>query len=287
MRAYRYPPKNQRKAVIFYLHGYGSYAQANGSLAKYLADFDFEVFAIDQRGFGESEGQRAIIEKTEDIYNDQWLLIFEAIKKFKINQQKTPLFLFGRSFGGLIATNMTDSILCQSMFTGICLLTPYYRLWTDKLYAHQPLLKLYRCINPHKMIPAEFKELPPEMEAKWGEKYNDPKADCSFTVTTGVLWAEEQARALESIQKCSLPLLMVEAGDDEVIRNDYLEQYFAAAGKSAQARRSCQPNQYLKIPAVDHTTVCFETHAIRSLVLEMVKFFNKLIAEKNTRKDYL
>jgi len=29
------------------LHGYGSYANANGAIAKYLADFDFEVFAID------------------------------------------------------------------------------------------------------------------------------------------------------------------------------------------------------------------------------------------------
>lgn len=56
LKAYRYPPKNYRKAVIFYIHGYGSYAQATGALAKYLADFDFEVFAIDQRGFGESEG---------------------------------------------------------------------------------------------------------------------------------------------------------------------------------------------------------------------------------------
>lgn len=71
---------------MFYLHGYGSYAHANGSLAKYLADFDFEVFAIDQRGFGESEGCRCLIERTEDVYNDQWLLIFEAIKQYRIDQ---------------------------------------------------------------------------------------------------------------------------------------------------------------------------------------------------------
>jgi pimeloyl-ACP methyl ester carboxylesterase len=44
------------------------------------------VFAIDQRGFGQSGGNRCVIEKAEDVYNDQWLLIFEAIKRFKINQ---------------------------------------------------------------------------------------------------------------------------------------------------------------------------------------------------------
>lgn len=47
LKAYRYPPKNYRKAVVFYLHGYGTYANSNGALAKYLADYDFEVFAID------------------------------------------------------------------------------------------------------------------------------------------------------------------------------------------------------------------------------------------------
>lgn len=26
LRAYRYPPKNYRKAVVFYIHGFGSYA---------------------------------------------------------------------------------------------------------------------------------------------------------------------------------------------------------------------------------------------------------------------
>ena len=85
LKAYRYPPKNYRKAVVFYMHGYGSYANQNACFAKYLADFDFEVFALDQRGFGESEGERAVIEKAEDIYNDQWLLILEAIKHYKIN----------------------------------------------------------------------------------------------------------------------------------------------------------------------------------------------------------
>ena len=40
---------------------------------------------MDMRGFGESEGERSIIEKVDDIYNDYWLCIFEACKKFKIN----------------------------------------------------------------------------------------------------------------------------------------------------------------------------------------------------------
>lgn len=85
LKAYRYPPKEYRKAVVFYIHGYGSYANQNGMLAKCLAEHNYEVFALDQRGFGFSEGKRAIVEDSDDVYNDQWLLIFEAIKQYKIN----------------------------------------------------------------------------------------------------------------------------------------------------------------------------------------------------------
>ena len=86
LKAYRFPPKHHRKAVIFYIHGYGSYIQKNACLSKYLADYDFEIFAIDQRGFGDSEGERVLVESVEEVYNDQWLLVFEAIKRYNIDQ---------------------------------------------------------------------------------------------------------------------------------------------------------------------------------------------------------
>lgn len=37
LRAYRYPPKQYRKGVVFFIHGYGSFAQSNAILAKYFA----------------------------------------------------------------------------------------------------------------------------------------------------------------------------------------------------------------------------------------------------------
>ena len=70
LKAYRFPPKEYRKGVVFYIHGYGSYANQNGMLAKCLAEHNYEVFAIDQRGFGFSDGERAIIQNKDDLYND-------------------------------------------------------------------------------------------------------------------------------------------------------------------------------------------------------------------------
>ena len=47
LKAYRYPPKEYRKAVVFYIHGYGSYANRNGAFAKVLSQHNYEVFALD------------------------------------------------------------------------------------------------------------------------------------------------------------------------------------------------------------------------------------------------
>ena len=191
LRAYRYPPKEYRKAVVFYIHGYGSHASANGALAKVLAAKNYEVFAIDQRGFGHSDGIRGVIEEKSHVYDDQWLLIFEAIKKFKINQQKTPLFLFGRSFGGLLATNMATGPVASSMFTGACVLTPYYRCWTEKLYENHNLINFLDKVHPTYVAPSEFQDPSPEWMAKWGETLKDDVFVSKFTARSASLWIEE------------------------------------------------------------------------------------------------
>ena len=55
-----------------------------------------------------------------------------------------------------MATNMASTLLGQSLFSGVCFLTPFYRLYTENLYSLQPKLKLTRFFKPHHMIPTEF-----------------------------------------------------------------------------------------------------------------------------------
>jgi alpha-beta hydrolase superfamily lysophospholipase len=83
-------------------------------------------------------------------------MIFEVIKKFKINQQTTPMFLLGRSFGGLIATNMAASPVGKAMFKGVCVITPFYRCWTEKLYNVYPALSVLNYVKPHHVFESEF-----------------------------------------------------------------------------------------------------------------------------------
>ena len=74
------------RGVVFQFHGYGNSIQREAKIAALLSKHGhFEVYGVDQRGFGESGGQRDVIESAEDVLSDQWLMINEAIKKYKID----------------------------------------------------------------------------------------------------------------------------------------------------------------------------------------------------------
>ena len=95
-------------------------------IAKNFAMKDYEVFGMDMRGHGDSGGPRGTFESAEQLYADEWKLIETACSKYDIDHNETPLFLFGRSLGGLIASNMICTEPRCEMFAGAILLSPFY-----------------------------------------------------------------------------------------------------------------------------------------------------------------
>ena len=224
---------------------------------------------MDQRGFGESGGIRHKIEKTEDIYNDYWLLIFEAIKKFDIDQQKTPLYLFGRSHGGLIATNMAATYLGKQMFSGICLLTPFYRLYKEKLYNYYPICKFLTLIGrPDTFWKSEYKPHPPEIMAEFAEKINDKRNSPGFTAKTATIWKEEQELAEKSIAQIEVPIMFIEAENDGVVRGDYIQKFAKLARYPAQ-------NEYLLVKEACHSMIGAKKEWAKITINGFLNFFER------------
>lgn len=225
LKSKRYPVAvdTPLKAVIFTIHGYGSWSEATIASYKHFAEAGYEVFAADMRGMGDSEGERGIIEKTDDIYNDVWLLVFESIKKFQINQQKTPIFLMGRSFGGLIATNLANTTIGRALFSGVILLTPYYRLFTERLYSAYKFLKPLVKVHPNYTFECEYAEQDPEYYAKYKTLLDDSRWVSNFTAMTATIWVEEQEKAKSVIPELPMPLCFIIASSDGVVRNDTIE----------------------------------------------------------------
>ena len=250
LTSYRYPPANgERKGVVFFCHGYDSCQPHIATVAKYLAQAGYEVFAVDMRGHGDSEGQRGVFEENEKIYEDYWLLVFEACKKFRINQQRTPIYLFGRSFGGLIATNMANTTIGRSMFAGVVLLTPYYRLFTERLYDAYKFIVPLSMVKPMHKFPTEFAEMDEEYEEQYKEIFHDPREIGFFTAKTARIWVEEQKIARESIQQAPMPICFIVAEKENCVRNDYIEEFSRLV--------SNDQGEYHMIGEADHTDICF------------------------------
>ncbi len=53
---YRYPAKNEPKAVVLLFHGLNSYINDGAHLAHQLSLRNIETVGFDHRGFGESDG---------------------------------------------------------------------------------------------------------------------------------------------------------------------------------------------------------------------------------------
>ena len=181
------------------VHGYGANAAQMAVVAKYLAQNGYDVFAVDMRGHGDSEGERGVFLSSDQLYSDLWAFIFESIKKFRINQQTTPLFLMGRSFGGLLITNMANTLVGKSMFKGVVLITPYYRLFTERLYEVYKYLVPLTYVRPNHLFLSEYAEMDPEYYKRYEQIFKDPRNVDGFTATTARIWVEEQEVARKSI----------------------------------------------------------------------------------------
>ena len=78
---YRYPvPEGtDRKGIVFYIHGFGSYCERYAYQARALAESGYEVIGMDQRGFGNSGGHRGLFESQDTVYSDLYLCVFKTI----------------------------------------------------------------------------------------------------------------------------------------------------------------------------------------------------------------
>ena len=95
---YRWEADKPRGAVLL-AHGIGEYAQRYVSkfhgLIPALLSNNFSVYAYDQRGHGDSEGRRAVVD-VNDLVDDH-IKARETLRGLKV-----PLFLYGHSMGGLV-----------------------------------------------------------------------------------------------------------------------------------------------------------------------------------------
>jgi alpha-beta hydrolase superfamily lysophospholipase len=97
------PRTGKVRAALVVVHGLKDYGARYGELAERLAKDGIAVYAADLRGHAHSSGKRVSIASFDDYLDDLDILMNRTQQR----EPHTPVYLFGFSMGGAIATDFT------------------------------------------------------------------------------------------------------------------------------------------------------------------------------------
>jgi alpha-beta hydrolase superfamily lysophospholipase len=92
-------PDASPRAIVVNLHGLGDHSGLYEPLVTHFVGAGFAVESFDARGNGQSEGQRAYVERWSEFRND----LGRFVDLIRAESGSLPRFLVGTSLGGLIA----------------------------------------------------------------------------------------------------------------------------------------------------------------------------------------
>lgn len=119
------------KGLIFYLHGNAGSLKSWGNIAKSYTDLNYDIFILDYRGYGKSEGN---INSEEQLFQDNQLIYYKLKKKYK----EENIIILGYSIGTGLASKLASDNKPQRLI----LQAPYYSL-TDMMLQRFPIVPTF------------------------------------------------------------------------------------------------------------------------------------------------
>lgn len=120
---------------------------------------------------------------------------------------------------------MANSTIGKAMFKGVVLLSPYYRLFTEKLYDIYKYLIPICWVKPRHLFVTEYSEMDADYLERYKDIFDDKRNLNAFTARLAKLWVEMQEDARTSISEAPMPICFIIAREDGVVRNDYIEDF--------------------------------------------------------------
>jgi acylglycerol lipase len=218
-------PDQKPAAVVGILHGYGDYGARYAHVMGAWAERGIASVAIDLRGHGRSQGRRGSCQRFDEYLDDT--LELERLTSDK----KVPAFLFGHSFGGLVAAS---SVLARpAPWRALVLSAPFFGLATPVTPLVAAASKIGSLVLPGLPLPNGIRSADITHDATIVRAYEeDPLV---FHIVTPRWFTEVEAaqkRALASARTLTMPLYVVMGTQDRIARYEVARAFYEHAGSS-------------------------------------------------------
>jgi alpha-beta hydrolase superfamily lysophospholipase len=229
-------PSGGAKALLGIIPGYADHGARYRHVMGALAEHGIGSVAIDLRGHGRATGARGYCERFSEFLDDarELRVILEqkarsATKASSREGAGPPTFLFGHSFGGVVATlsAMDDpkglsGLVLSAPFFGLALQVPRIKVAAGKVAS-----RLY----PKLALPTGLGGSQMTHEASRARDYDsDPLVFKNATARWFTEVSAAQEQILERAPRFELPLYMVFGGADPVASFTTGKRFFGTAG---------------------------------------------------------
>jgi acylglycerol lipase len=225
-------PDGEAKAALQLIHGLGSHSGRYMNVVGYLVPRGIAVYGHDHLGHGKSGGARGMIERFEDFTGT----IAPCRDKIRNRLPEKPVFLFGHSMGGLIATHQL--IDRQSDYQGAILSAPALKIQEGisplQIIASQILARVAPRAGLLRLDPNRLSHDPEVVNAY----RNDPLVFHGRTpARLAVKLMNAMQQAAQRMETITLPLLIFLGSRETIVNPGGAQMLYDGAGSKDKTFR--------------------------------------------------
>ena len=218
-------PEGAPKAMVGVLHGYADHGARYAGVMDVWAGKGIASVALDMRGHGRATGTRGYCARFDEFLDDA----AELARLVADRARGAPCFLFGHSFGGLVAS--LSVLESPRSWRGLLLSSPYFGLALEVPKAKIFAGRIASRVAPKLALPTGLKGADVTHDAKKAKAYDDdPLVFKNATARWFTETTKAQARALSRASGLTMPLYVLFGGADPIAKLAEGRRFFDAAG---------------------------------------------------------